>query len=107
MTGHDLAGPRVRSAVSALEGASAGGPIRAPITVMTVASGRGLVIDVPLAGNGSSNVSKNALLVLRNQVLPQTLGKVSGISYAVTGNTATSYDWNTTLRARMPVCSPW
>jgi len=35
--------------------------------------------------------------------LPQTLGRVSGISYAVTGNTATSYDWSTTLRARMPV----
>jgi putative drug exporter of the RND superfamily len=104
VTGHDVGGPRVRSAVTALEErASAGGPIRAPITVMTVASGRGLVIDVPLAGNGSSNVSTNALLVLRVQVLPQTLGKVSGISYAVTGNTATSYDWSTTLRARMPV----
>jgi len=104
VTGHDLSGPRVRSAVSTLEaGASGGGPIRAPITVMTVASGRGLVIFVPLAGDGSSNVSTNALLVLRDQVLPQTLGRVSGISYAVTGNTATSYDWSTTLRARMPV----
>jgi putative drug exporter of the RND superfamily len=104
VTGHDLSSRRVRSAVNALEeGASAGGPIRAPITVTTVASGRGLVIFVPLAGNGSSNVSTNALLVLRDQVLPQTLGRVSGISYAVTGNTATSYDWSTTLRARMPV----
>jgi putative drug exporter of the RND superfamily len=104
VTGHGLSGPRIRSAVSALEeAASAGGPIRAPITVTTVASGRGLVIFVPLAGNGSSNVSANALLYLRDQVLPQTLGRVSGITYAVTGNTATSYDWSTTLRARMPV----
>jgi RND superfamily putative drug exporter len=104
VTGHDLSSPSVRSAVSALEeGASSGGPIRAPITVTTVASGRGLLILVPLAGNGSSHVSTNALLVLRNQVLPQTLGRVSGIRYAVTGNTATSYDWSTTLRARLPV----
>ncbi len=104
VTGRDLAGPRIRDAVRALEDrASAGGPIRAPITVTTVASGRGLVIDVPLAGSGSSNVSKSALLALRDQILPRTLGKVSGISYAVTGNTATSYDWSTTLRARMPV----
>ena len=104
VTGHDLAGPRIQSAVRALEDrASAAGPIRAPITVTRVASGRGLIIDVPLAGNGSGNVSTNALLALRNQVLPQTLGKVSGVSYAVTGNTATSYDWSTTLRARMPV----
>ena len=104
VTGHDLSGPRIQSAVRALEDrASAAGPIRAPITVTRVASGRGLIIDVPLAGNGSGNVSTNALLALRDQVLPQTLGKVSGISYAVTGNTATSYDWSTTLRARMPV----
>ncbi len=104
VTGRDLAGPRIRDAVRALEGrASAGGPIGAPITVTAVASGQGLVIDVPLAGSGSNKVSRNALLALRDQVLPQTLGKVSGISYAVTGNTATSYDWSTTLRARMPV----
>jgi putative drug exporter of the RND superfamily len=104
VTGQDLGGPRIRAAVVALEDrASASGPIRPPITVTTVASGRGLVIDVPLAGNGSSNVSKNALVALRDRVLPQTLGKVSGISYSVTGNTATTYDWSTTLRARMPI----
>jgi putative drug exporter of the RND superfamily len=104
VTGRDLAGPAVHDAVAALEGrASASGPIRAPITVTSVASGRGLVLDVPLAGNGSSAVSDNALLTLRNQALPQTLGKVSGISFAVTGNTATTYDWGTTLRARTPI----
>jgi len=47
--------------------------------------------------------SLNSSRSLRDQVLPQTLGKVRGISYAVTGNTATSHDWSTTLRARMPV----
>jgi putative drug exporter of the RND superfamily len=104
VTGQQLAGPAVHNAVLALEDrASAGGPIRAPITVTPVASGRGLVIEVPLAGNGSSNVSENALVALRDQVLPETLGKVSGISFAVTGNTAIDYDWSTTLRARTPI----
>jgi putative drug exporter of the RND superfamily len=104
VTGRHLAGPAVHDAVLALEErVSAAGPIRAPITVTPVASGRGLVIDVPLAGNGSSETSSNALLALRNQILPQTLGKVSGLSFAVTGNTAVGYDWGTTLRVRTPI----
>jgi RND superfamily putative drug exporter len=104
VTGQDLAGPAMRDALVALEGrASAEGPIRAPITATPVASGRGLVIEVPLAGNGTGTVSNNALLTLRDQVLPQTLGKVSGLNFAVTGNTATNYDWSTTLRSHTPV----
>ncbi len=104
VTGPDLAGPAVRDAVVGLqERASADGPIRGPITVTPVASGRGLVIEVPLAGNGSNYVSNNALLELRSQVLPETLGKVSGVTSVVTGNTATNYDWSTTLRTRTPI----
>ena len=104
VTGPDLAGPAVRAAVVGLqERASADGPIRGPITVTPVASGRGLVIEVPLAGNGSNYVSNNALLELRSQVLPETLGKVSGVTSVVTGNTATNYDWSTTLRTRTPI----
>ncbi len=104
VTGQHLAGPGVHNAVLALEQrASAAGPIRAPITVTQVASGRGLVIDVPLAGNGSSTISSNALLALRDQILPQTLGRVRGLSFAVTGTTAIGYDWGTTLRARTPI----
>ena len=53
-----------------------------------MAGGRALLIDVPLAGTGSGSVSNNALLSLRNQILPATLGKVSGVSYAVAGTTA-------------------
>jgi RND superfamily putative drug exporter len=104
VTGPDLAGPAVRDAVVALQDrASAAGPIRAPITVTPVASGRGLVIEVPLAGDGSNYVSNDALLALRGQVLPETLGKVSGVTSVVTGNTATNYDWSTTLRTRTPI----
>jgi putative drug exporter of the RND superfamily len=103
-TGHNLGGPAVRSAVAALEAhASPTGPIRGPITATSVDSGRGLILEVPLAGNGSGPVSNDALLTLRSQVLPETLGRVAGVSFAVTGNTATDYDWDTTLRARTPI----
>jgi putative drug exporter of the RND superfamily len=104
VTGPDLAGPAVTHALAALEHrASAAGPIRKPVTAALVAGGRALVVNVPLAGNGSDNASTNALLTLRGQALPATLGTVSGLSYAVTGNTASNYDWSATVHARTPI----
>ncbi len=83
--------------------ASADGPIRKPVTATAVAGGRALIIDVPLAGNGQDSASDRALLTLRNQALPATLGKVTGISYAVMGSTAGSYDDTRLLAARTPM----
>jgi putative drug exporter of the RND superfamily len=93
VTGTNLSGPAVKTAVADLEArASAHGPIREPVTVMPVAGGRGLIVNVTLAGNGTDAASDAALLNLRDQALPATLGRVSGISYAVAGGTAGSYD---------------
>ena len=107
VTGQDLTGPAMRDAIAALQAraASAGpaGPIHAPVTARPVADGRALILSVPLAGNGSNSVSGHALLALRNQVLPATLGHVSGVSYAVTGNTAQSYDDTASLHSSTPV----
>jgi RND superfamily putative drug exporter len=104
VTGTDLAGPAARNAITALQArASARGPIRGPITATPVAGGRGLVINVPLAGNGTDAASSDALLALRNQALPATLGADHAISYAVTGNTASSYDDTHQLDARTPI----
>jgi putative drug exporter of the RND superfamily len=104
VTGRDLGGPAVRAAVTALRGdASATGPIREPVTASLVAGGEILLINVPLAGNGTNSVSDHALLTLRDRVLPRTLGKVSGISDPVTGTTANNYDDVATLDVRTPL----
>jgi putative drug exporter of the RND superfamily len=104
ITGTDLAGPAVRDAITGLQArASASGPIREPVTVSPVAGGQALIVDVPLAGNGQDSASDSALLTLRDQVLPATLGKVGGITYAVTGNTAGSYDDTRLLDQRTPI----
>jgi len=104
VTGANLAGPRVRDAITGLAGrASADGPIRKPVTATAVAGGRALIVDVPLAGNGQDAASDSALLTLRNKALPATLGKVPGLSYAVTGSTAGAYDDTRALGARTPV----
>jgi putative drug exporter of the RND superfamily len=103
VTGPGATGGRVLAAVAALQGrAAAAGPIREPVTA-TAVSGSALVVDVPLAGNGSDAASDQALLTLRNQILPATLGRVPGISYAVTGDTASEYDFTHQLHDRTPV----
>ena len=107
VTGRDVAGPGMRAAIVALQArAAADGPhgaIREPITATPIAGGRGLIIDVPLAGNGGNAVSSDALLTLRNQILPATLGHVGGISYAVAGNTAQSHDNAAAMRSATPL----
>jgi RND superfamily putative drug exporter len=104
ITGRDLGGSAVRRALTALEAdAPARGPFRDPVTVTPVAGDRALIAQVPLAGNGSDPLSSAALLRLRDQVLPATLGRVGGVSYAVTGSTAVAYDWSAVVRARTPL----
>jgi RND superfamily putative drug exporter len=58
---------------------------------------------VPLAGSGSGKTSDSALLTLQNRVLPATIGRVPGTSFAVTGDTASNYDFATTLDSRTPI----
>ena len=107
VAGPGATGPRVMAEVAALQGrAAAGGAIREPVTATAVGgpvNGGALVVGVPLAGTGSDAVSDQALLTLRNQILPATLGRVPGISYAVTGDTASQYDFTHQLHDRTPV----
>jgi putative drug exporter of the RND superfamily len=104
VTGGNLSGPGMRAAVAALQArASAHGVIHRPVTAQLVGGGHGLVISVPLAGSGTDAVSRGALLTLRDRILPGTVGRVPGASYAVTGNTASGYDFGAALRSRTPL----
>ena len=103
LTGTDLGGPRVAAAVAALRGevAAAHGAIREPITTQMFGNNQVLIVLVPLAGSGTDAASNNALATLRTQVLPATLGKVPGISYAVGGLTAGNHDFDAQLASRV------
>ena len=113
VTGTDVTGPKVLAAVSALQaraaensaasGAPDGGAIHGPVTATSVGGGRALIVDVPLAGDGANAASVSALATLRDQVLPATLGKVPGVSYAVTGDTAQVADDVHELHANLPL----
>jgi putative drug exporter of the RND superfamily len=100
VSGAGLDSPAMQREIAALRGQPG---IAGPVNVDPVAGGRALVIDVPLAGNGSSARSNDALLTLEDQVLPATIGKVPGASFAVTGNTAANYDLRAMLHSRTPI----
>jgi putative drug exporter of the RND superfamily len=104
VTGQSLHTTAMTGAVAALQrSATATGPIRRPVTASYIAGGRGLIVNVPLQGNGTNASSDAALLDLRDRVLPDTLGKVGGISYAVSGATANNYDDIADLHSRTPL----
>ena len=110
VTGDDLSAAAVSHAITALhrQVAAAHGAIREPITTALFGAGQPardqvLVISVPLSGNGTNATSVNALNTLDNRVLPATLGKVPGISYAVGGDTASNTDFDAQLGSRTPL----
>jgi RND superfamily putative drug exporter len=105
-----VAGPGVHSsamgrAVTDLRSIAArpGSPISGPVSALPIGDGRGALITMPLAGTGKNARSFSALRDLRGRILPSTLGKVRGVRYAVTGDTANSYDYRSTLRSAAPL----
>ena len=104
VTGSKLDGAAMAHAIGQLRSkASPSGPIRGPITAAPVAHGKALVLQVPLAGNGSDKASKDALVTLQDEVLPATIGHVPNTNFAVTGDTASGYDFQHTLDTRTPL----
>jgi putative drug exporter of the RND superfamily len=104
VTGTDLGGVQVADAIRSLSAhyATTDGPIRQPITTQMFGNNQVLVVNVPLAGDGTDATSNNALAVLLGQALPATFGPVPGISYSVAGLTAGNHDFDAQLSSRIP-----
>jgi uncharacterized membrane protein YdfJ with MMPL/SSD domain len=99
----DVTTPAVRDAVADLERkALATGEMNPPIDVETNRDGTVTRVEIPLAGNGTDDDSTAALATLRDELLPQTLGQVDGVDYAVTGMTANSQDFNESQTSSAP-----
>ncbi len=100
----DASNPQLRAAIADLKRESlASGKALNPIYSETSPDGTVQRVFVPLAGGGTDNVSNDALATLRQQILPATVGKVEGVEYAVTGDTASSKDWNEKMKSSAPL----
>ena len=82
--------------------AVATGQMFAPMFMTVSADNTVADIRVPIAGNGDDATSLRALATLRGVVLPSTLGRLDNVQYAVTGETAGTYDFNQQMKTRMP-----
>jgi uncharacterized membrane protein YdfJ with MMPL/SSD domain len=60
-------------------------------------------VEIPLAGKGTDSVSKAALDTLRNEFVPQTVGQVDGVEYAVGGQTAADKDSSDQMAKTAPL----
>ena len=109
-----VAGPGVQSqamtrAISELKIISErdGSAIHGRVSALSLDAGRGELLTVPLTGTTKATrhgaTATHALLTLRNQILPDTLGKVPDIRFAVSGSTANTYDYSATLRSAAPL----
>jgi uncharacterized membrane protein YdfJ with MMPL/SSD domain len=83
--------------------ALASGQMHGPIEVDVNPDHTVTRVAIPLAGKGTDAASNRALNTLRNEVLPNTIGKLPGATYAVTGGTAASADANSLLKKSAPL----
>jgi uncharacterized membrane protein YdfJ with MMPL/SSD domain len=74
-----------------------------PITTAVNGAHTVVRVEIPLPGDSEDAASNHALATLRNQVLPATLGRLPGVDYAVTGETAGNADLNQTIKSRFPL----
>jgi uncharacterized membrane protein YdfJ with MMPL/SSD domain len=93
----NLDSPAVRSGIAGLRRA-----VKRPVKEIRHADNT-VELDVPLAGDGADAASMSALHTLRSQIIPSTIGAVPGASVAVTGETAGSADFTSTIDHHMPL----
>ena len=99
----DVTAAPVQAEVRRLQSeALASGRVRAPVSTRISPDRTVEEVDLPLVGTGDDRASVRALGLLRDRLLPSTLGTVAGVDYATTGVTAATEDFNSLMKARLP-----
>ncbi len=101
---HDVESPQARAAIARLKSlALASGQAKEPIQTSVNARHTVMLIQVPLVGTGQNGASMAALATLRSRVLPASIGRLAGASFAVTGETAGTHDFNARIAHTLPL----
>jgi RND superfamily putative drug exporter len=100
---HDVTSPSVQRGIKALEAkALATHEMSGPVD-QTIAPDKTVsIVSIPMAGDGTDNVSDHALNTLRGEVIPSTIATVPGVKVDVTGMTAGSKDFNDSMKSHIP-----
>ena len=98
----DVTAPAVRAAIAELERrAIASGRAFNPITVEVNKDRTVADITIPIAGNGTDAASRAAFHLLRDSIVPKTVGAVPNTESGVTGQTAQWQDSAAKLKSDM------
>jgi uncharacterized membrane protein YdfJ with MMPL/SSD domain len=100
----DVTAPAVQRGLDDLRAAAlATGRMSEPVDV-TVNPARTLaIVSIPMQGDGTDGASEEALAALRGEAIPSTIGAVPGVRADVTGITASSTDFNDSMRSHLPL----
>jgi uncharacterized membrane protein YdfJ with MMPL/SSD domain len=96
--------PAVRGAISRLEQrALASGRAHEPITVAVNSTATVANVTLPIDGNGTDKASNASLKLLRDTIIPETVGAVPNTETGVTGLTAQWKDSGDQIRSALPL----
>ncbi len=99
----DVNAPAMRAAIERLEQqALASGRMHEPITVQVNEAGTVANITVPIEGKGTGEVSNASLAVLRDEIVPATVGSLPDAEAGVTGLTAQWKDGEDEMKSNLP-----
>ncbi len=73
-----------------------------PITTFINKEGTVARVSIPVAGAGTDDKSYAALAALRNEIVPQTVGRLPEVEAGVAGSTALSKDFNDQMKGAAP-----
>jgi len=101
----DVRSPEVRQALVELRDRASGDTkhFGAPITADVSPGHSVAVLSIPVQGDGNDDASIASLNQLRDDLVPQTVGSLNGVTAMVTGQTAQSEDFNSLMDSRLPI----
>jgi RND superfamily putative drug exporter len=82
--------------------ALARGIAQRPVEATVSPDGSAAALHLPLTGAGNNRESRRAIAVLRDELIPQTIGRIPGVETAVTGSVAEDVDFTHQLKHGLP-----
>ncbi len=100
----DVTTPEAKAAIADLqEQAIATGELMAPSNVEVNPDKTVATVTLGVKGNGTDGASEQSLAVLRDDVIPATVGRLPDSEVNVTGFTAGSKDFNDAMKSHLPL----
>jgi uncharacterized membrane protein YdfJ with MMPL/SSD domain len=100
----DVTSPQVQTAIKQLQKQAIGtGQLSEPSSVDINPDKTVATVNLAVKGNGTDAASNHSIEVLREDVVPATVGKLAGAEVAVTGSTAFSKDFLDTMKSHLPI----